>query len=62
MLFLKEFQSIVKSDIYKQGLGKDNKYFYYMHAIRHGLRTPREEKAFTARPNIQSQSQIFKYG
>ena len=28
----------------------------------HGLRTPREEKAFTARPKIQSQSQIFRYG
>ena len=28
----------------------------------HGLRTPREEIAFTARPNIQSQSQIFRYG
>ena len=28
----------------------------------HGLRTPREEVAFTARPKIQSQSQIFRYG
>jgi hypothetical protein len=28
----------------------------------HGLRTPREEMAFTARPKIQSQSQIFRYG
>ena len=28
----------------------------------HGLRTPREEIAFTARPKIQSQSQIFRYG
>ena len=37
MLFLKGFQSVVKSDIYKQGLGKDNKYFYYMHAIRHDV-------------------------
>ena len=27
-----------------------------------GLRTPREEIAFTARPKIQSQSQIFWYG
>ena len=27
----------------------------------HGLRTPREERAFTARPKIQSQSQIFRY-
>ena len=28
----------------------------------HGLWTPREEIAFTARPRIQSQSQIFRYG
>ena len=28
----------------------------------HRLRTPREEIAFTARPKIQSQSQIFRYG
>ena len=28
----------------------------------HGLRTPREEIAFTALPKIQSQSQIFIYG
>ena len=29
--------------------------------MRHGLRTPREEIAFTAQPKIQSQSQIFRY-
>ena len=28
----------------------------------HGLWTPREKIAFTARPKIQSQSQIFRYG
>ena len=28
----------------------------------HGQRTPREEIAFNARPKIQSQSQIIKYG
>ena len=28
----------------------------------HGLRTPREEIAFTARPKINSYSQIFRYG
>ena len=28
----------------------------------HGLRTPREEIVFTARPKTQSQSQIFRYG
>ena len=32
------------------------------HDLNHGLRTPREEIAFTARPKIQSQSQIFRYG
>ena len=29
---------------------------------KHGLRTPREEKAFTARPKLHSHSQIFRYG
>ena len=29
---------------------------------QHGLRTPREKIAFTARPKIQSQSQFFRYG
>ena len=31
-------------------------------SFSHGLRTPREEKAFTARPKIHSHSQIFRYG
>ena len=31
-------------------------------ALVHGLRTPREEIAFTARPKIHSHSQIFRYG
>ena len=30
-------------------------------SIAHGLRTPREETVFTARPKIQSQSQIYRY-
>merc|ERR1719203_1490402 len=30
--------------------------------LTHGLRTPREEMAFTARPKIHSHSQIFRYG
>ena len=30
--------------------------------IKHGLKTPREEIAFTARPKIHSHSQIFSYG
>ena len=29
---------------------------------KHGLRTPREEIAFTTRPKIHSHSQIFRYG
>ena len=33
-----------------------------VHHMHHGLRTPREEKAFTARPKIQSQSQVFSNG
>ena len=32
----------------------------YMNGCKHGLRTPREEITFTARPKIQSQSQIFR--
>ena len=32
------------------------------HICMHGLRTPREEIAFTDRPKIQSQCQIFRYG
>ena len=36
--------------------------FRTSYAYRHGLRTPREEIAYTARPKIQSQSQIFRYG
>ena len=34
----------------------------FKHAIFQGLWTPREEIAFTARPKVQSQSQIFRYG
>ena len=30
--------------------------------LNHGLRTPKEERAVTARPKIQSESQIFRYG
>ena len=33
-----------------------------INTLRHGLRTPREEIAFTARPKIHSHSQIFRYG
>ena len=34
---------------------------YFLHFI-HGLRTPREEITFTARPKIHSHSQIYRYG
>ena len=33
-----------------------------LYSSRQGLRTPREEIAFTARPKIHSHSQIFRYG
>ena len=33
----------------------------WLNSSYHGLRTPREEKAFTARPKIHSHSQIFRY-
>ena len=33
-----------------------------MNSWDHGLRTPGEEIALTARPKIKSQSQIFRYG
>ena len=32
------------------------------YGVRHGLRTPGEEIAFTARPKIKSQSQCYRYG
>ena len=35
---------------------------YLCNRFYHGLRTPREEIAFTTRPKTQSQSQIFRYG
>ena len=34
----------------------------FSNECKHGLRTPREEIAFTARPKIHSHSQIFRYG
>ena len=34
----------------------------YRWGSTHGLQTPREEIAFTARPKIHSHSQIFRYG
>ena len=40
----------------------DEVYLGSMIWYHHGLWTPREEIAFTARPKIQSQSQIFRYG
>ena len=35
---------------------------HLLNGLIHGLRTPREEIAFTARPKIHSHSQIFRYG
>ena len=45
---------------FRQFLNSNLRYTVLMYT--HGLRTPREEIAFTARPKIQSQSQFFKYG
>ena len=47
---------------------KLKKIFYFFTCIltnyvsHHGLRTPREEIVFSARPKIHSHSQIFRYG
>ena len=35
---------------------------FQIYGCRHGLRTPREEIVFIARPKIHSHSQIFRYG
>ena len=37
-------------------------FYSYKHRNTHGLRTPGEEIVFTARPKINSHSQIFRYG
>ena len=52
-IYLKIF-ALIKDD--PQNVNPEILYF------DHGLRTPREEIAFTARPKIQSQSQTFRYG
>ena len=33
-----------------------------IYQIKHGLRTPNEEMAFTAQPKIKAHSQMFRYG
>ena len=47
-------------------LQKSSSYFNnpntFLLTVIHGLRTPGEEIAFTARPKINSHSQIFRYG
>ena len=52
-LFCEEVSS--KCSFRFQLTSKNNNY-------NHGLRTPREEIAFTARPKIHSHSQMFRYG
>ena len=37
-------------------------WLFSLNQFKHGLRTPREEITFTARPKIHSHSQIFRYG
>ena len=49
-LFFSEKKSVLPSSI------------HITNTSNHGLWTPREKIAFTARPKIQSQSQIFRYG
>ena len=73
-LFLKSYhQNLVvfqcySKDSVKSCTNKQRKGTYYFvrpslaHHDRHGLRTPGEEVAFTARPKFKSQSQIFRYG
>ena len=39
-----------------------NNSMWKFNALSHGLRTPREKIAFTARPKIHSHSQIFMFG
>ena len=53
-MVLKALARIVNDDLAFGSQGR--------HMITHGLLTPREEIAFTARQKIQSQSQIFRYG
>ena len=48
-----EFFSRIKNE----NMSSINDFMHWMH----GLRTPREEIAFTARPKIQSQPQILRY-
>ena len=45
-----------------QILSNHGRLYRNVHGLIHGLRTPREEKAFTAGPKIHSHSQIFRYG
>ena len=45
-----------------EGLHNVVKSFMKLHIYNQRLRTPSEEIAFTARPKIKSQSQIFSYG
>ena len=45
----------------KQYIGNLTMTIFYSFGLPHGLRTPREDIAFTAQPKIQSQSQIFRY-
>ena len=58
ILFLKERIHSIKQPFLVKRYKKENIQFLI---FTHGLRTPGEEIAFTARPKIQSQSQIFRY-
>ena len=54
------FRNVVWSETAESCLNKTTNNDAY--GADHGLRTPGEEIAFTARPKINSQSQIFRYG
>ena len=50
-----------RSDIHSGEFSKSPT-FSFKFGHNHGLRTPRQKIAFTARPKIHSHSQIFRYG
>ena len=59
-IFSHYWQCVNEVRLFAEWIKLDFRYAKF-HACSHGLRTPREEIAFNARPKIQSQSQIFRY-
>ena len=54
-----QFRQAEEIRVKQPQLSGSNLIYYY---VSHGLRTPGEEIAFTARPKINSHSQILRYG